>query len=353
MSLIHLSKEFGLCSSRSLVFPLRMRFCAKFLVGAVMSFSGFLSAQQVDLYGVSARLNELYQIDLETGVATLVGEDGLGGNLIPGALASDLVNGRVWTYYNNQDSIHRVNVSNGTIGEALALDFGELSVDSFRNVGLAYDPGRDLIYLSDLSAGSTTPGSLYSIDPDSGVVSLIGEIPINVSSLAFDTANDVLYGVTGYTDLLYTIDPETALSVQVGSLGFNANTSGLAFDSETETLYLTEANSDSLYTVNTSTGEATLVGALGGDNINILGLTFVASEEVMELRITAVDRIETLTRVNFVGATEQEYVLQKSLDLDFNDAVIVDRVTLSDGMGIMEDDAATEEQAFYRVEVAQ
>jgi len=97
MSLIHLSKEFGLCSSRSLVFPLRMRFCAKFLVGAVMSFSGFLSAQ------------------------------GLGGNLIPGALASDLVNGRVWTYYNNQDSIHRVNVSNGTIGEALALDFGELS----------------------------------------------------------------------------------------------------------------------------------------------------------------------------------------------------------------------------------
>jgi len=118
-------------------------------------------------------------------------------------------------------------------------------------------------------------------------------------------------------------------------------------------LYLTEANSDSLYTVNTSTGEATLVGALGGDNINILGLTFVASEEVMELRITAVDRIETLTRVNFVGATEQEYVLQKSLDLDFNDAVIVDQVTLSDGMGIMEDDAATEEQAFYRVAVAQ
>lgn len=197
------------------------------------------------------------------------------------------------------------------------------------------------------------PGSLYSIDPDSGVVSLIGEIPINVSSLAFDTANDVLYGVTGFADLLYTIDPETALSVQIGSLGFNANTSGLAFDSETETLYLTEANADSLYTVNTSTGEATLVGALGGDNINILGLTFVASEEVMGLRITAVDRIETLTRVNFVGATGQEYVLQKSLDLDFNDAVIVDQVTLSDGMGIMEDDAATEEQAFYRVAVAQ
>lgn len=44
-----LPKEFGLCSSRSLVFPLRMRFCAKFLVDAVMSFSGLLSARW--LYG--------------------------------------------------------------------------------------------------------------------------------------------------------------------------------------------------------------------------------------------------------------------------------------------------------------
>ena len=137
----------------------------------------------------------------------------------------------------------------------------------------------------------------------------------------------------------------------VGPLDFNANTSGLAFDPETGTLYPTEANTDALHTVNTETGLATEVGSLGV--ANILGLTFVAGAVSREPAITSITHEQTTTTVTFSGLSEVEYVLLKSLDLDFSDFNVVDQVTLNDNVGLLIDDTAEEESAFYRVSILQ
>ena len=103
--------------------------------------------------------------------------------------------------------------------------------------------------------------------------------------------------------------------------------------------------------MNTETGLATEVGSLGV--ANILGLTFVAGAVSREPAITSITHEQTTTTVTFSGLSEVEYVLLKSLDLDFSDFNVVDQVNLNDNVGLLIDDSAEEESAFYRVSILQ
>lgn len=296
------------------------------------------------LFGISALENAVYRIDTETGTAILVGEtefeppEGV-FTAPPTALASDSTRGIVWAFLNRSDDLYTVDLATGQITSVATLSF-----ENFFDVGLAYDPNRDLLYLSDGS------NFLYSFDPDEGEVNLIGNLESNFSGMAFDVENNILYGVTGQYEELHILNPTTAETTLVGNLGFNINTSGLAFDPETETLYLTERNQDSLYTVNTTTGAATLIGPLGIEDIT--GLTFLVEQEPQEITITSIARENILATIGFEGTSGNEYFLLKSLDLDFSNATTVDQVTLEDQNGIMEDNSAEEEAAFYRVSLA-
>ena len=85
---------------------------------------------------------------------------------------------------------------------------------------------------------------------------------------------DILYGVSGASDALHTIDPATGALTTVGALGINIGVSGLAYDWTNDALYLTDVGSDSLYSVNPNTGQATLIGSVAGV-VNPVALIYV------------------------------------------------------------------------------
>ena len=317
------------------------------------------------LFGISGPQNALYSIDTETGAATLIGGTGIippeGISAPPTALASDPLSGSVWAMFNNSNNLHLLNLETGEAEAVLTLNLGQLGLENptLRNVGLTYDPNAVLFYVFDL-----TSDRLYSFG-QSGVVSLIGPTelagPTNVSGLAFDSTNNILYGGSGEDDILYSFDTTTGEATVVGpmagiqGIGFNANTPGLAYDPGTDTLYLTEAFEDTLYTIDTTTGEASIVDGPLGVN-NILGLTFAVGVELAEPErptITSVTHGQMVTTVNFTGLTGEEYVLLKSLDLEFENPSTVAQVTLDSDTGSMMDDAAFEEEAFYRITTVQ
>ena len=92
------------------------------------------------------------------------------------------------------------------------------------------------------------------------------------------------------------------------------------------------------------------------EEANILGLTFAVGVELAEPErptITSVTHGQMVTTVNFIGLTGEEYVLLKSLDLEFENPSTVAQVTLDSDTGSMMDDAAFEEEAFYRITTVQ
>jgi len=86
-------------------------------------------------------------------------------------------------------------------------------------------------------------------------------------------ANAIIYGLDsngGADNALVTINPLTGAKTVIGNLGVN-NVSSLAFDSNTQTLYGAKFGSDELLTINTTTGAASVVGSLSH---RVVGLTF-------------------------------------------------------------------------------
>lgn len=122
------------------------------------------------------------------------------------------------------------------------------------------------------SAGGS--GELWIIDAATGnAVQDVG--PLNDSSainyavtgLAFDPLNGVLYGSTGNTSgqKLLTINPASGLVSVVGS--FNAGTgntmSDISFDSSGNLYGISSSGGANLYSINIGTGQATKVGPSG------------------------------------------------------------------------------------------
>ncbi len=111
---------------------------------------------------------------------------------------------------------------------------------------------------------------LYALDPLSGGAELIGGFKVSgfMAGLAYDAANDRLYGVTTATDLLYRIDRDTGTATPVGPLGVSLM-HGLAFDPVNGMLYGTHGPAgesgllNRLYRIDPLTGEAAVVGEIG------------------------------------------------------------------------------------------
>lgn len=98
-------------------------------------------------------------------------------------------------------------------------------------------------------------GQLGTVDVATGTVSLIGNMGVTMTDIAFDPLGN-LYGIS-FTSL-YSINRYTAAATIIGSTGISSNS--LVFGSD-GTLYT--ANT-SLYRLNTSTGASSLIGTGGG-----------------------------------------------------------------------------------------
>lgn len=94
-------------------------------------------------------------------------------------------------------------------------------------------------------------GTLGTVDVASGTATVVGEMPVTMTDIAFDPSGN-LWGIS--FNQLYRIDKTTAGVALVGNLGISANS--LVFGAD-GTLYAANTN---LYTLNTTTGAASLVG---------------------------------------------------------------------------------------------
>lgn len=171
---------------------------------------------------------------------------------------------------------------------------------------------------------------LIEINPFSGQGSLIGVIGNSnnpgecgrVPGLTYDSATDMLFGIGlncggSLVRVLATIDPDTAVLTPIGEVGYTGGGNGLAVRSD-GTLYAAALSGDDLsfYTLNRNTGAATLVGTVNANippaqRLNVNGLDFhpvtgqlfgsstEAEDDIQTSYLVTID--ESLPNVNIIG----------------------------------------------------
>ncbi len=161
---------------------------------------------------------------------------------------------RLYTFDQNADRIHELNLSTGGILQTIDIGVGDLLGEgdlAFRSDGAGF-------LASALNPATfTTSNDLFRFDIATGTSTRIGSTSVTLDGLAFG-AGDVLYGLGQSDANLYVIDQTTAATTLVGNLGITKGSpfAGLTFGPN-GTLYA--AVDDRLFTVNTMTGAATPV----------------------------------------------------------------------------------------------
>jgi hypothetical protein len=163
------------------------------------------------------------------------------------------------------DNYYEIDPLTGTylpsLGEPGAALMG-IAYDDTNNI--MYGVGNSMLYTMDVLTGLATAvdtlwynlnGTPYSLADISGLM----------IDIAFDNANEVLYGVDLGNDCLWTIDPTTCELTLVGFLGIDLNyAQDAAFDQDNGLLFLAGyAGGGALYWIDTTYGGAYKVGALG------------------------------------------------------------------------------------------
>jgi BACON domain-containing protein len=126
--------------------------------------------------------------------------------------------------------------------------------------------------------------NLYTVDPASGVSTLVGPIQ-NIADPTTDilmtdiaiSADGLVYGLDLVSSSLMAIDKTSGAASVIGSIGFDANSAqSMDFDDATGILYLAgcvnnptinACDQSNMYTVDTGTGLATLIAPIGGGPI--------------------------------------------------------------------------------------
>jgi len=238
---------------------------ATILTIIAMAITAVGNVSAASLFGIRARSNsELYSVGTASGAATILGQTGIfvGDGLAPSSSAD-----RLWAM--SGDQLYSVSTTSGAA--TLIRDFA----NAFTGNGLAYDPGRGLLYASDYGSGN-----VYLIVPGTGAFSLLGS-GVSLHGLAYSSFRDTLYGVG--TNSLYSINVVTGGSSAVGSLGveFSNGGSGLSYESQSDVLYASSRNQTDLYAIDPDIGLAVSVGALGVGAIHGLASVPEASSSAL------------------------------------------------------------------------
>src|SRR5262245_20787282 len=101
-------------------------------------------------------------------------------------------------------------------------------------------------------------GELGKVDVATGAVTLIGNMGVVMTDIAFDPAGN-LFGLSFGT--VYSINPLTAAASLIGGHGI-AGSNALVFGSD-GTLYGAGNSTTSLFTINPATGAGSAVGNIG------------------------------------------------------------------------------------------
>jgi DNA-binding beta-propeller fold protein YncE len=160
--------------------------------------------------------DQLYSIDLGTGVATAIGPVGF-------ADVECLAIGPGGVLYGVDDITDQLLTIDLATGAGTVV--GPLGI-AFTDCGLAFDDAGALF----LSVDSPSPFTLRSVDPSSGAATEIGPQGQQVTGLTWGAGN--LFGLGGDgTDNLLVVDRATGAATAVGSFaGVSPSDGGLEFD---------------------------------------------------------------------------------------------------------------------------
>jgi hypothetical protein len=114
----------------------------------------------------------------------------------------------------------------GALNDAFGVNYGI--------TGLAFNPFTGLLYGSTGNSVAATAAKLVSINPATGLVTVIGSFnagnvgnPSTMSDLAFDPSTGTLYGVGSIGGpQLYRINPLTGQATVIGNTGLTSTTGG-------------------------------------------------------------------------------------------------------------------------------
>lgn len=136
--------------------------------------------------------------------------------------------------------------------------------------------GRTFTDIAVASSGKlygSTFNSLFAIDPVTGKETLIGQFGsgLSINALTF-SPDGRLYGADSNTGKLFLISPQTAQTVEMGSLG-GASSGDIIFNGRSQILATVKgATTDRLVAVDTTTGNSEVLGDLGFRDVYGLAL---------------------------------------------------------------------------------
>lgn len=198
------------------------------------------------LYSVQSNNNDhLYSIDAATGVATDLGLLAFGDAEGLAFIGSSLfaIGGSVGELWN-------ITTPPGSLVGATGPRSG---VDA----GLDYNSANGLLYNYNATGGG---GSLYVIDPITGLATLVGSSSVFLDGLAINSAGQA-FGIDGiFSDSLYSVDLATGATALIGGLGIGDISVQFGLTDADGTLYGLNSNG-SLYSFNTLTGAATFLAS--------------------------------------------------------------------------------------------
>jgi len=230
--------------------------------------------------GGASGSGELVSIDLTTGAGTLIGT--LPETMTEGAY--DTVNNRLYAQGSNGSFIlYEIDPSNGAEISSVATTGAYNGMEFVGNT----------LYAT-MILGSGAPSELVTVDPATGVATVIGLTGYGpISGLAY---SGTMYGMVAGNDAdagsLVTIDMATGVATMVGPTGFD-KVGSIEFGNDGN-LYGGLTSNDSsqpngLILIDTSTGAGTVVGSTG---YSISGL----AESILPSQVVPGESIPTLSQ---------------------------------------------------------
>jgi hypothetical protein len=279
--------------------------------------------------GDSNNQDSLYQIDLANGSGQRIGTLMSG---IPNDVRRDTeglamdTEGKLWGIDDDSLTLFPINVKSGTVGQSIDVQKLGFPAGGGNDFGMTFSCDNTL-YVT-----SVATRTLYELDMQGNIEikGSLGALGANISAIAGVGSPIRLYGLgngqfqDGRTDSpnLYSIDPDTGVATLIGPLGSQAgdySQGGLAFDAEGLLWAITDRRiinnkiedfASQILTIDTTTGTATLVsdtselegpGAVGFESLAITSPARCQAPDPVEAEPEAIPTIGNIGRTLLIG----------------------------------------------------
>lgn len=191
--------------------------------------------------------------------------------------------------------------------------------------------------MADVYGSDAYTSAFGSISTSDAAWNQIGASGLGMNGMAYNAIDDVFYGVSPSTDMVYTIDPRTGRANSLGDRLNYDNVNGLAYDPNSGTLYATDNNTNDLMFVDLNNGRSNRIATIGGGIREIEGLAYNANTDTLygvSQVNSAIVEIDTRTGATSVVASLHSQVWRGlTYDGDTN-SLILSSVNIFESAGI-------------------